>query len=92
MKKFFLNNIIWGILFVFILGNVYVFIIGIKLSDEVNHFEKEIKRLKQENINLEKKAYEVESLKFAASMAAKLNFIKQSQPMYIENLKYALNR
>lgn len=63
-----------------------------KLSDEINRYEKDIKKLKKENIELEKKVYEISSLKYAASVSASLDFTQKSSPLYFENLKYAFNR
>ncbi|MBI4226237.1 hypothetical protein HY612_03950 [Candidatus Roizmanbacteria bacterium] len=60
-----------------------------KLSDKINHFEKEIKNLHQENLTLENKIYAVDSLQYAASIAAQFDFNQKAQPMYLENLKYA---
>ena len=60
-----------------------------KLSDQVNHFENQINKLHQENLNLEGKIFAVDSLQYAASMAAQFDFSQKAQPVYLENLKYA---
>lgn len=73
-------------------ANIYIFMSGVALSDEINHYEDEISRLHQENIDLAKKAYDAQSLSFAADQAAKLDFTEKSTPIYLENMKYALNR
>lgn len=83
---------IWIIFSVFISANIYIFIQSIKLSDKINRFEKEIKILHQENLTLENKIYDVDSLKYASSMAAQLEFIQKAQPVYLENLQYARNQ
>ena len=75
-----------------IAGNIFVFVYSLNLSDDINHFEKGIEKLHQENLNLENNIYEVDSLQYAASMAAKLDFIKKAEPSYLENLKYAKNQ
>ncbi len=72
--------------------HVYLFVSGIKLGSEINQFEKETKKLKSENIDLERKLYSVESLSNAASQAAALEFSKKSTPLYLNNLGIALNR
>ncbi|MBI4008897.1 hypothetical protein HY357_01575 [Candidatus Roizmanbacteria bacterium] len=77
------------IFFLLLSANVFVFIHSIKLSDEINHFEKEIKVLHQENLSLENKMYEIDSLQYASSIATQLNFTDKAQPIYLENLKYA---
>jgi len=80
---------IWVIFLVLVSANIYVFLNSLKLSDEINHFENEIKNLHQENLNIENKIYEVNSLKYAASIASELDFTQKAQPIYLENLKYA---
>ena len=71
---------------------VYLFLSGITLGDEINHFEKETKKLKSDNLDLEKKLYSVESLTHAASQAASLNFTQKATPIYLNNLGIAMNR
>ncbi|MBI2641083.1 hypothetical protein HYW87_00610 [Candidatus Roizmanbacteria bacterium] len=73
-----------------LLSNVYIFVNTIRLGGDINHFEKEIKTLHQENLSLENEAYQLDSLQYAASLAAELDFSKKSQPFYLESLKYAL--
>ncbi len=70
-------------------ANIYVFLNSLKLSDKINLFEKEIKSLHQENLGLENKIYEVDSLQYAASLAAQLDFTQKAQPTLFENLKFA---
>jgi len=82
---------VWMLFLVLISANTYVFIHSIKLSDKINHFEKETKILHQENLTLENKIYDVDSLKYASSMAAQLDFTKKAQPEYLDNLQYARN-
>ena len=90
--KFILKNFIWLFFIGLVIGNVYIFISGIQLGNEVNRYEGEINRLHQENTDLEKKVFEVESLRHTASMAAQLDFTEQSTPLILDNSKYALNR
>lgn len=87
IKKF-----IWVVLLFFVAGNIYMFCSGIAVSDTINNLEQKTKKLHQENKELEKHLYEVESLQYAASMAANLNFTVSSQPIYLNSLKYAQKR
>lgn len=90
--KFITKNIIWTIFFVLIVANVVVFLHSIKLGDELNHFEREMGSLRQENLSLENKLYDVDSLQYAASIAAKFDFSEKAQPVYLENFKFAKNQ
>jgi hypothetical protein len=76
---------------ILVIGNFYTFVNSIKLSDDINRFENKIIKLKQDNLILENKIYDIDSLRFASSMAAQLNFSITSEPIYLDNLKYALN-
>lgn len=86
------KNIVLVVFLTLMIGNMYVFLSGVALGDEINHYEKEITRLHQENLEIEKKVYDVESLNYAASIAAQFDFSKHTTPVYLDNLKYALNR
>lgn len=72
--------------------NVFVFMSGIRLSDEISKYDKETLVLKKENTELEKQVYEISSLQHAASVSAQLDFSQEAKPMYFSSLKYALNR
>lgn len=72
-------------------GNVFMFISGMKLADEINHYENRIQALQKENTDLEKKADQVVSFTYAASVAASLQFTKKA-PLYIGDKAYALNQ
>lgn len=72
------------------IANIGIFISSIQLSDKITFYDKESKRLKQENLDLEQKIYEVNSLQKAASAAAELDFTKKAEPNYLENLGVAL--
>lgn len=84
--------LIWVAFFALLITNIFVFLHSIKLSDEINRYEKEIAALHEENLQLSNKIYSVDSLQHAASLAASLNFTKKAQPVYLDDLKYALNR
>lgn len=81
--------LVWVIFLVLVSANVYVFLNSLKLSDNINRFEKEIKVLHQENLSLENRIDDVDSLQFAASLADQLDFTQKAQPVYLDNLKYA---
>ena len=72
------------------IANIGIFISSMQLSDKITYYDKESKRLKQENLDLEQKIYEVNSLQKAASAAAELEFTKKAEPNYLENLGGAL--
>lgn len=63
-----------------------------RLSNDVSFYETEIRKTHLNNIELEKKASGIDSLQYASSMAAIMNFTKKEIPLYLDNLKYALNR
>lgn len=83
---------VWLIMIFLVVANIFIFVSGIILSDKIAHFERETKILHQENIELDKKISYVDSLEYAASMAASLDFVKKSSPVVLENLKYAFNK
>jgi cell division protein FtsL len=91
MNKF-TRIIIWFVFLALIAGNIYIFVSSIHLSDEINRFEADINRVHQENIELEKKVFKVESLQYTASLAAQLDFTKKSAPIVLDNTRYALNQ
>lgn len=79
--------------FALMIGNIYVFVTGVTLSDRIHTYEKEITKLRQENIELETKVFKNESITYAASIAADLEYTKQAEPVFFDNNnKYALNR
>ena len=87
--KLIYKNLIFAIFLFFLMANVLVFLNSLKLADQINHYEKGFKSLHQENLSLQNQVYEVDSLQYAASLAAELNFSQKAQPEYLENLKYA---
>lgn len=87
-----LKHIIGFLLIVLVILNVGLFVYSIRLSDEINIFEKETRKLHQLNIGLEKETSYYDSYQFAASKAASLGFVKKSTPLFLENLRYALKR
>ena len=84
---------VWVTFFVLLFVNIFIFVRSIALGSEINFYEKEIKKVHQENIELSNKTYEIDSLQYAASLAARLEFTQSVKPFYLEGLnKYALNR
>lgn len=69
--------------------NIFVFVSGMKLSQEINKLELETKKLKQDNMDLENKLYQANSLEFASLFAKDLNFTQKAEPYYLENLGFA---
>lgn len=74
---------------VLVFTNLFIFISGIVLSDEVNNFELKTDNLRKVNLTLEKKAANLGSLKFAQEQAKKLNFTSLSVPQSLDKLGYA---
>ncbi len=83
---------IWTILPALILANMFVFVSGIVLGDQIGRFEQGTKKVHEQNVALKQKTSQLDSLEYAASAAASLDFVKRSSPIVLENLKYALNR
>ena len=87
-----LNKIIWVFVVGLIIGNIYVFLSGMQLADEINYFERQTAKIHTENLELEKKLSSFDSYTYAATMAAEMKFTKNLTPMYLDDMKYALNR
>lgn len=81
---------IWVFFLGLVVANIFVFVSQMRLGEDINYYEKEVRRLHQENIELEKKAYAANSLQYAASKAAEMEFVKKTEPYFLENLRYAL--
>lgn len=79
----------WLIMFALIISNLFTFISGIVLSDEINNFELKTIDLNKANLTLEKEAAKLSSLKFAREQAEKLQFSKSSTPQSLDQLGYA---
>lgn len=72
-------------------ANIYIFVSGIKISSSMNKFDSETTKLHSENQELENKLYDLNSLQYAAKIASSLKFDKKIEPLYLDNLHYALN-
>lgn len=90
--KTFIQFGVWIALPVLILANMLTFVSGIMLSNQISRFEQETKKVHEQNITLTTQMSRLDSLEYAASAAAALDFVKRSTPVVLENLKYALNR
>ncbi len=91
MKK--IGKVLIGVLFLtLIAANLYIFVSGMTIGQKISYLEKETKRLHKENLSLQKKAYEADSLQFAASVAAQLDFAQKAEPYFLESLGFALRK
>ncbi len=86
-----MKNIFWIVIAVFIVANLVIFLQGLTLGDQIARYESQIIKLKDENTDLEKKVYELQSFSRASSVAAQLSYTKKANPLYIDNLLYAKN-
>lgn len=76
----------------FVFGNVYLIITGVNLSKQINEYEVNESRFKEENTFLETEVSKVSSLQYAASMSAALAIDQSISPIYLNNAPFALNR
>lgn len=89
----FIRSIIWVVFFGLIVGNVYLFIYGVKLTDEINFYESKVNELRADNIRLEKKVFKFDSVTYAASLAAELDYTaNNTETIYLNQPGYAYNR
>ncbi|PIP63236.1 hypothetical protein CO165_03340 [Candidatus Roizmanbacteria bacterium CG_4_9_14_3_um_filter_33_18] len=72
-----------------VIANLFVFISGIVISDEINNFEQKTDNLHKINLTLEKEAANLGSIKFALSQAKEFGFTNSTAPQYIDQLKFA---
>jgi hypothetical protein len=89
MKKILVYST-WLLLAVLMVINVKFYVSSISLSEEVNRFESEIKKLRTENTILETKLYKVDSLQYAYAKSKELDFTKKSNPLNFDT-KVAYN-
>ncbi len=75
-----------------IIANIFIFVSEMNLGQQVSYFEQETGRLHKQNLVLQQKAYAADSLQYAASVAAKLNFAQKAEPYFLENLGFALRK
>ena len=89
MKKINFNFLIYFLLVFLIVVNLGIFYFSIKVSDDIRENELKIEKIHKENIDLERKLSQLDSLNFAQNVAKKLEFTKETEPLFLENLKYA---
>jgi hypothetical protein len=92
MKKGFAKILQYGFWISFFgltIANIYVFGRGVKLSNEIHHFESELTKIKKENVELETSLYKRNSLQYAASISAELDFVKKAKPLYVGESGFA---
>jgi len=87
LKKIFLLFLI-----IIFLANIFIFVVNINLSQEIEVYDKKISLLRQENLDLEIKIYQITSYERISSLAAQLNFIKNESPIYLDEIKYAYKK
>ncbi len=85
-----LKYTIWLVFIGLVSANLYIFVQSMKISQHINYLDKETKKLHQGNLDLEKKAFETDSLEYAASMASQMAFTKKAEPFFLDNLGFAL--
>lgn len=89
MKNNKLKSIV-AVLFTFLIAaNIFVFVMSMKQSQDIQDFETKTHRLKLENSDLEEAMYNVNSLQYAASKAAELSFTAKAKPIYLHPLGVA---
>ncbi len=89
--KLIFKDTVWVLFFVLLAVNIYIFVSGIRLSNELSSFDQQTRILHQQNLELNTQLSHVDSLQYAASMAARLNFVQKSTPVYLDNLTVAQN-
>lgn len=83
------NAIIFLTICLLVTVNIAIFVKGIELGKDINYYEKELKNLQQQNIELEQKVYKLESHDLSASYAAELDYGKYNEPIYFQLPAYA---
>ena len=90
--KIAVNKVFSVVYIILVIVNVFIFVKGVTLSEDISFYEKELVRLKQENIEIEQKIYALESITKTASMAATLDFDKYNEPIFTDRPQYAFNK
>ncbi len=85
-----LKYAIWLVFIGLLAANLYIFVQSMKISQQINYFDNATKKQHQINLDLEAKAFATDSLRYAASMAAQMDFTKKAQPFFLGNLGFAL--
>lgn len=77
------------IIFLLLVANIYLFTNSLFLSDNTSKIEKDMSKLVIENSELEKKLYSLTSLQNLTKISAFLGFTDKSEPIYLDNFKFA---
>lgn len=83
------NKIFVVIFVVLVIINVTYFVKGVKLGDEISNYEKELKKLQQQNNDFEQNIYTLESISKTTSVAAELKYGKYNDPLFSDAPQYA---
>jgi len=72
--------------------NIFVFVSSSRMSDQIAKYNSQVEALSKENMLLEARLYEVDSLSHAASEAAILGYTQKVEPQFLKNTteNYAL--
>lgn len=76
-------------LFILLLANLFLYTRTMVLSDEMVHLETNMKKLRLENVEMEKQLSSFNSLNNLNLVAESLGFTQKANPTYFENLRYA---
>lgn len=87
--KTYLRYSLFAVSLLLIVANFFIFASSISIGQKITYYEVESYKLHLENIELEKKVYEVNSLSHVASEAANLRFVQSARPMYLDSLNVA---
>jgi len=91
MKKF--TRFAFGFFMIFFfLANMFLIITGVNVSKQIHEYEVRESGYKEENGLLETEISKISSLQYAASMSAVFAIDQSIQPIYLNNVSFALNR
>lgn len=85
-----MKHLIFILTFLLVVVNLFLFAGSLKIGDQILKTENNIKILKTQNAQLSKKLYSASSLQNLTRQAEDLGFSEKAQPMYLNNLNYAL--
>ncbi len=88
MKTNFKLGIVFLIFFLLV-ANICLFTKSLFLGDNNSKIEREINKLKIINSDLEKELSSLTSIQNLTEVASLLGFTNKSEPIYLENFKYA---
>lgn len=88
--KFNIRTTIIALIIFLIAINIYLCVQSLFLGETILKLEEDIQKLILENSQLEKKVFFLNSVESLEKKAQSLGFTKKAEPIYLENLKYAL--